>query len=231
MPSADFFVQPCATEIVTARNTESTKPRISDRSAQATRPIPPLSTMTAQRRPRREFSPQPPKAMEHFPACRGCQTFDYEIFEASKISHANSLISWCDDDNIHHRSAFATGCLIATLGPPVPRSGKKSPPPARFASNAGPVRSTRTGPRNRCDFSDTRCRRHFTNFRSRQHTGIDIDIFGEAAPKMRHFFKSEVAAVIDRRLTAVGMLGKMSATIAFAARHERWITGSAPGPS
>ena len=94
---------------------------------------------------------------------------------------------------------------------------KKSPPPARFASNAGPVRSTRTGPRNRCDFSDTRCRRHFTNFRSRQHTGIDIDIFGEAAPKMRHFFKSEVAAVIDRRLTAVGMLGKMSATIAFAA--------------
>ena len=152
MPSADFFVQPCATEIVTARNTESTKPRISDRSGQATRPIPPLSTMTAQRRPRREFSPQPPKAMEHFPACRGCQTFDYEIFEASKISHANSLISWCDDDNIHHRSAFATGCLIATLGPPVPRSGKKSPPPARFASNAGPVGSTRTGPRDRCDF-------------------------------------------------------------------------------
>lgn len=59
------------------------------------------------------------------------------------------------------------------------------------------------------------------DLRPRQHLEVDVDIFGETAPEVRRLLEAEIAPVVDRRQTFVGVLWVVQAVVATTAGHQR----------
>ena len=59
------------------------------------------------------------------------------------------------------------------------------------------------------------------DLRGREHVEIDVHHLRPAAPQVRRFFKSQVAAVVGRIEALVGVCRVVHAVVALAARHQR----------
>jgi hypothetical protein len=63
--------------------------------------------------------------------------------------------------------------------------------------------------------------RQLVDFGAWKHVQINIDIFGPSAPQVRRFVEPDIAAVIDRRQTLIGIFGIVDAVVTMPARHQR----------